>query len=125
MFDFAEGKLAPLLPVLLLRKPFGPVVDEQGRLYVVDQVLREVLVFSPEGALRRRLALPQSLVKPHSIALNARLHRFYVSDEDGHQVAVFDLSGRYLFSFGRMGEGAGELMSPHGLTVDLQRNNFV
>ena len=44
--------------------------------------------------------------------------RYYVSDRGNGRVAVFDPDGRFLFGFGREGEGPGEFRYPGLLSVE-------
>ena len=41
----------------------------------------------------------------------------YVSDSENHRIAVYDLDGEFLRSFGSKGKGAGQLNRPRGLAV--------
>jgi len=42
----------------------------------------------------------------------------YVSNCDNHCVAVFQLSGEFLTSFGKEGRGRGEFRRPRGIVFD-------
>jgi len=44
--------------------------------------------------------------------------RVYVADTGNNRVDVFDEAGAFLFSFGSLGTGAGQLKSPNAIAVD-------
>lgn len=57
-----------------------------------------------------------SSLKPWTVAADSS-GRVYILDEDAKRIRVFDTQGRLARSFGRAGEGPGELAQPAALTV--------
>ncbi|WP_251551911.1 6-bladed beta-propeller [Neobacillus muris] len=49
----------------------------------------------------------------------------YVTDTNHQQVQVFDISGAFIFKFGKKGTGEGEFLFPYGITGDKKGNIYV
>ena len=49
----------------------------------------------------------------------------YVSDENLHQICIFDKEGKFLGKWGNRGRGDGDLDSPSGIVVDRENNLYV
>ena len=67
-------------------------------------------------------SLIQRVCQGNLIALREYIHVanncVYVSDCDNDRIAVFQLSGEFLTSFGKEGRGRGEFRHPHGIVFD-------
>lgn len=61
---------------------------------------------------------------PNGIAIDAQ-ERIYVADSKANRIAVFDPSGKFLFSFGQGGSGQGELNFPTGLAYEKVSDQLV
>ena len=102
---------------LRLLSPVAVAVAPDGRVFVADSGLGKVFVLSPEGYPAGELAgAAGNLERPVALALAGE--RLYVSDVARHRVAAFDLSGKFLSSFGARGSGKGELNRPTYLCWD-------
>ncbi|MBW6521023.1 MAG: 6-bladed beta-propeller [Desulfoarculaceae bacterium] len=74
--------------------PHGLTTDHQGRLYVVDKGLRQVLVFDPQQ--QSLLVIPRNgplLVTPIDVAVEERRGRIFVSDAGTSAVRIFTVQG--------------------------------
>jgi DNA-binding beta-propeller fold protein YncE len=63
------------------------------------------------------------LVLPTDVEVNQS--RIYIVDSGNHRVVVLDQDGKHLFSFGRQGNGKGELQDPVGLGVANDNRIYV
>ena len=127
-FDFVANKRDELLKgdnAGTVIKPHGLAVDSQGRLFVVDNESKKVVVFSSRGEPLFSFGGADYFKLPSFLALNERLGRVYVSDSLAAQIVVFDLTGKHLFSFGKKGGGAGELFGPTGIAIAADNRVFV
>lgn len=50
---------------------------------------------------------------------------FYIVDYGQHAIQVFNLSGKYIKTIGRKGQGPGDLLNPLSLDFDQQNNMLV
>lgn len=101
----------------------------QGEIYAVDVLARRVyrlggqgdghtpLSFGQEGSGRGEFLFP--------VSLTGTGHQLLVADSHRHKVLAFDLSGRFLFEFGREGMSEGMLKYPICVRVDGQGRVFV
>ena len=75
-----------------------------------------------------QLGSPVRVVKqlkgPYGIAFNSR-GEMIVSERDGHQVSVFDVGGRKIWTFGSRGYRPEQMISPAGIAVDDTDNIYV
>lgn len=100
-------------------------IDSQKRLFIADSETQCVKIFSPTGQPLGLIGKVE-LKKPIGLAINERLRRLYVTDAAEHQVKVFDLdSTKFLFAFGKLGDGPGDFYSPAGLAVNSAGEVFV
>lgn len=101
----------------------------QGEIYAVDALARRVyriggqrdghnpLSFGQEGNGRGEFLFP--------VSLTGTGQKLLVADSHRHKVLAFDLSGRFLFEFGREGMSEGMLKYPICVRVDGQGRIFV
>lgn len=104
--------------------PAGIWIGPNAELFVVDQNNDRVQVLDRNGNFLRWFTLQpapeQSLLsgRAQGIAGDAREGWLFVADTFQGQVKVFSFTGSFLGYVARYGDGAGELFSPGGLTVD-------
>lgn len=100
-----------------LLSPVSVAGTPDGRLLVLDSLLRKVFVLDAEGRVKGELeGDPQGLSQPAGLAVSDK--RIYVSDVKNHRIAVYGMEGTFLQSFGRRGTGAGEFNFPTYLWFD-------
>ncbi|MCX6996590.1 MAG: 6-bladed beta-propeller [Kiritimatiellaeota bacterium] len=93
----------------------------QGRIYVADSGLKEILVFNRRG--QQLFTIKAGLARPSGLAIHGA--KLYVADAVGHCVQVFDLDGNFRTRFGQRGTAAGEFNYPTHLATDDQGRLFV
>lgn len=110
-------------------RPTGLAVDRtQQRLYVVDTVKCQVVVFGTDSLKElsqfgRRGSAPGEFNLPVHIAAHAGL--LYVMDTMNFRVQVFDDGGQFLGQFGQMGDGPGDLPRSKGIGVDSEGHVYL
>lgn len=94
-------------------------VDEWGRVYVADSNNNRIQIFGSDGAFQGVFASghegPETGVM-RGIALDSRGDMHVVATME-HRVLVFDQDGQFMYSYGREGDGPGQLGFPNGLAV--------
>ena len=92
--------------------------DGQGFLYVADRGNGEVDVLDEvDGSLVRTFG-QGLLFAARDLAVDAQRERIYVADSSNHRIAVFDLGGALLTSFGEFGtDNPEQLNFPSGVDV--------
>ncbi len=112
-----------------LNVPAGLAVDNENRfLYVADTEADQVVVFDadpPFKLLRRigtggkdhRLTSPGDFSKPTSVAVD-KDGNLYVTDTWNNRVEIFDADGRFIRTFGKVGDGPGYFARPKGIALD-------
>lgn len=111
--------------------PAGLWIGTNADLFVVDHNNDRVQVLDRNGNFLRWFTLQpvpeQSLPsgRAQGIAGDAREGWLFVADTFQGHVKVFNLAGSFLGYVARYGDGAGELFSPGGLTVDGQARLWV
>lgn len=99
-------------------------VDNQGDVVALDTAGR-VLVFEPDGSIRRQWRMPDSKIgKPEGVCV-LRDGRVVVGDTHYHRVVEFDADGKVHLMFGKEGKGPGEFIFPVAVTKDAQDNLYV
>ncbi|MFQ6030498.1 MAG: NHL repeat-containing protein [Dehalococcoidia bacterium] len=108
--------------------PAGIALDSQENIYVTDEWMNQVSVFSNEGTLLNTWGVSGSgegeFDGPSGIARDAE-DNFYIVDSRNHRVQKFTKDGQFLLSWGSYGSGEGQLDSPWGITIDHQGYVYV
>lgn len=130
IFD-ADGYFISGFGAGLVFDAHGIAIDGQNRIFVVDRDAHQVLCFSSAGELLFRLG------RRHQPAWNAPFNHptdvavagngdILVSDGYGNgNVHVFSPDGAHRLTFGAIGHGRGEFMTPHALIIDRQNRVLV
>lgn len=114
VFDEAGGRLEVWDRAALgLRfgAPIGIAVGRGGEILVADAELARVFRLAPDGNPRGEFGAGQ-LVRPTGVVRDAARGRIFVADAHAHDIKVFDDSGQLVATWGRRGEGPGELNYP-------------
>ncbi len=103
--------------------PSALAFDSEGLLYVADEALNHVSVFTGGGAFLRKWGTgggrDGELNRPSYIAFDGN-NDLIVSDSQNHRVQKFTRDGEFLGSWGRFGAGPGEFNMPWGLALDRE-----
>ena len=101
--------------------PAGIALDHEGRVYVTDEWLNRVCVFTPDGGFIASWgesgSEPGELDGPSGIAIDAE-NNVYVVDSRNHRVQVFSGDGQLRFGWGSSGASEGQFNAPWGITQD-------
>lgn len=112
--------------------PHGLNVDRDDNIWVTDVGLHQVFKFAPNGTLLMKLGIagePGSdsshFNQPTDVAV-AMDGSFYVADGYGNsRIVKFSASGKFLFQWGRKGNGRGQFQIPHSVDIDGDGNVIV
>lgn len=105
--------------------PIGVAVDGDGNVYVSDTKKNRVFVYDKDEKPLYSLGEGDTLDWPAGIAVDRNLKRLYVVNSHRGDIAVFDLSGKHLFSFSRRGGWDGYLNLPTDADIDSKGNIVV
>lgn len=126
-----EGQYVGAFGEGLIFDAHGIAIDREDRVFVVDRDAHQVVCFSTNGEVKFRLgrrgepAWNKPFNHPTDLAV-AVDGAMYVSDGYGNgRVHAFAQDGAYVSSFGSVGRGEGQFMTPHALVVDRQNRILV
>lgn len=132
MLDRNTGKILNSWGDNFFIMPHGLTVDINNNIWVTDVALHQVFKFSHEGKLLLALGEAKNpgndathFNLPTDVAI-AKDGSFYVSDGYGNsRVVKFSAEGKYLFAWGKKGNGEAEFDIPHGIALDEKGNVYV
>src|SRR6266851_2054196 len=108
--------------------PTAIALDREEQVYVADEWLNRISVFSKDGKCLRTWGKPGSgngeLNGPSGMVIG-RDDVMFVVDSKNNRVQKFTLDGRYLGQFGRSGNGEGQFNRPSGVCVDKDGDIYV
>ncbi len=123
VFDEVAGRLKVWEmagPDQRFQTPLGIAVVEDRRVLVADGDLAKVIVLDAQGRPVDSFG-EGVLQRPVGLAYDPTTSRVFVADRQAHDVKVFDVQGRLLEIWGRLGVGAGEFNAPTYLTFAYDR----
>lgn len=127
VFDFAKSKVHMLAQDYESRAtlPTGVALDGDGNLYVADIDKRTVFVYDKNENQKTVLDLSNDVKSIGAMAIDKKRSRLIVPDIRGHKIAVYDLAGKLISSFGTRGIEAGKLNFPTSVAIDKDGNLLV
>ena len=116
----------------LFKNPHTIRFDSAGGLWIVDTLTQTVRKFSTDGKVLMTIGTPNEagadqthMNQPNDVAF-ASNGDIYVSDGYGNdRVVVFDKTGKYLRSWGNLGQRPGEFSQPHSIVLDSKDRVYV
>ncbi len=128
VFDFL-GKDVHLLGgkegIGLFEHPTGVDLDAAGNVYTADNKKKKIFVFGGDEKAKGALDLAGTVKSIGAFAIDRERRRIIVPDAQDHKVAVFDLAGKLLFSFGKRGTEDGEFNFPVAVALGKGGEIFV
>jgi|PlaIllAssembly_1097288.scaffolds.fasta_scaffold66045_2 DNA-binding beta-propeller fold protein YncE len=111
-----------------LKSPVGLALDQEGRLYVLDNQSKRVQVYDPEGTYMRMIPLssgiPGASLRPAGIAVDSAGH-IYVADRVNNNILIFGSDGSFLRTWGKTGNLNGDFWTPQGLFIDERDHIYI
>ena len=108
--------------------PVSIAFDSEERLYVTDEHLNRVSIFSTDGELLGTWGTKGSgdgeLNGVSGIAIDSD-DNLYVAEQHNHRVQKFSQYGEFLGKWGSPGDGPGEFNMPWGVALDGDGNVYV
>jgi DNA-binding beta-propeller fold protein YncE len=97
--------------------PYYIALDRKNNVYAVGTGVKKIYVLDSKGAVINKIDFAGHLKSPGGIVVDDETNRIYLVDLDG-KIVVFDLTGKFLFDFGKPGEGEGELNRPIPIAIN-------
>ena len=107
--------------------PAGIAVTSKGEKVVADLKANKVFIFGSDDTLLRELPgsdLTDGLRMPIYVSVD-KADNIYVTDTMNFTLRMFDPSGKYIQSIGRIGDSPGSFARPKGVAVDSDQNIYV
>lgn len=98
--------------------PYYIDLDRNNNVYAVGTGVKKIYVLDRKGAVVNKIDYAGNVKAPGGIAVDDETKRIYLADVSDGKVAVFDLAGKFLFAFGKPGDGDGELNRPIPITIN-------
>jgi DNA-binding beta-propeller fold protein YncE len=111
--------------------PHGITGSKDGKIYVADRRGNRIQVFDHQGKfLAEKVIAPATLSSGSAfvpvLSPDARQQWLYVADGTNHKIWILRRSDLEIVGeFGRGGRQAGQMLRPHGMSVDTQGNLYV
>lgn len=116
---------------LELTHPTGIIIDKKlNRLYVADTKAHKIKVYDLQTKkilfeLGKRGHENGEFNFPTNIAIDKRNNNIVVADTQNFRVQIFDKDGKFIRTFGKVGDRPGEFARPKGIGVDTEGHIYV
>ncbi|MHB8882089.1 MAG: 6-bladed beta-propeller [Thermodesulfovibrionales bacterium] len=105
--------------------PVAVATDAKENVYVTESETSKVNRYSADGRFTGVLGTDGLFKRPTGIACDSKSGRVFVVDTGAQDIKVLDSTGRYLFDFGRRGDGDGEFNYPTHIAADQNGKLYV
>ena len=106
-----------------LKCPRGLSLDSAGNIIVADTGNKQIKIFTPDGTFVVKIGGQDCFTAPfHCVQCDELL---IVSDSAQGCIKVFNKGGQFQYKFGKKGEGDGEFIHPHLLSVTQSKHLLV
>ena len=93
-----------------------------NRIYVSDGLYNKILVFDTlENIFLERISLEEKSCAGHIHGMEIMTEKIFVVKENQNCIAVFDLTGGFLYEFGKKGDGQGEFNGSLGIKINKNK----
>lgn len=131
-FEGKSGKVRTKWGANTFLLPHGLFVDQRDHVWLTDVGRHQIFEYDRDGTLLRAWGVSGvggndqgHFNKPTDVAVLPD-GTFYVSDGYvNSRVVKFSADGKFQFQWGTMGNGPGEFIVPHGITVDATGKVYV
>jgi len=117
IFDFT-AKTAYKLALNPISHLTGISLDGQGNIYVADSAYKKIHVVSPDNKPVKVLDFSDKMESIGMFAVDKINEHLIIPDLRKHKIIVTDLEGKFLFEFGKRGDGDGEFNLPLSIAVE-------
>ena len=119
-YNFEDGSLV---------WPTCIAIDSQQNVYVSDEWLNRISIFSKDGDYLGKWEEREGdgdgeMNRPSGMAFD-KDDNVYIVDSLNHRIQKFTKDGKFLAKWGRQGSGDGEFNMPWGIDIDGQGNVYV
>ncbi len=108
--------------------PSSIAIDSKDRVYVADEALQSISVFTKQGDFLSRWGSEGTgdglFNRPSNMVFDPE-DNLYLTDSLNHRVQKFTPDGRFLSKFGEPGAGPGQFNMPWGIALDRDGNVYV
>jgi len=104
--------------------PTGLAIDPFGSIYVADTQNKRVQIINPQGIFYSAID-GKTLFKDLADVAVDPMRNIYALDKVNNKVFKFSPEGKLIFSFGSLGNGAGQFKNPAAIAVDKKGYIYV
>ena len=108
--------------------PTAIALNSEGKVYVVDELLNRISIFTEDGEYTTKWERPGNgdgeWDKPSGLAID-KDDNVYLVDTGNNRVQKLTKDGQFISKWGQAGDGDGEFNMPWGITVDNEGNILV
>ena len=123
-----RGELEGPTPDGGLAWPTDITLDREGKVYVADEWLNSISIFTRNGEWIGKWGTPGhaegEMDGPSGMAFDHDDNLFIV-DSKNHRIQKFTKDGKFLLQWGREGHGHGEFNLPWGINIDRKGDVYV
>ncbi len=98
--------------------PYFIALDDKDNVYAVGSGSTNIYVVDSNGTFLRKIDFKGKVKSAGGILVDSEKKRIFLVDNVESKVAIFDLDGKYISSFGKKGEDKGEFNRPSPIVMN-------